>query len=89
MPLVGTAGEAGLKFLLLDDGRLFRIVMCGPREGGFELQGWETPGAYLRAQPQSEGWRLAPTAACGGIEEIHVLSILLAAEVLDAEAPLQ
>jgi hypothetical protein len=87
MPLVGTGSEAGLKYLLLDDGRLFRVVLCGPRDGGFELLGWETPGAYLKARPQPRGWSLVPTFACGGLEEIGVLSILFAAEVLVAEMP--
>jgi hypothetical protein len=89
MPLVGTGREAGLRFLLLDDGRLFRIVMRGPREGGFELLGWETPGAYLTARPVANGWTLAPTAAGGGLEDLTAISILFAAEILDAEAPLR
>ena len=40
MPLVGGGREAGLKFLLLDDGRLFRIVLSpsGSRDGGFEFR---------------------------------------------------
>jgi hypothetical protein len=89
MPLVGTGREAGLKFLLLDDGRLFRIVLRGPRESGFELLGWETPGAYLTARPAGNGWLLAPTAAGGGIEDLTAISLLFAAEILDAEEPLR
>jgi hypothetical protein len=89
MPLVGTGRETGLRFLLLDDGRLFRIVMRGPREGGFELLGWETPGAYLTARPVAGGWTLAPTAACGGLQNLTTISILFAAEILDAEEPLR
>jgi hypothetical protein len=89
MPLVGTGREAGLRFLLLDDGRLFRIVLRGPREGGFELLGWETAGAYLTARPVASGWTLAPTPAGGGLEDLTAISILFAAEILDAEEPLR
>jgi hypothetical protein len=91
MPLVGAGREAGLKFLMLDDGRLFRIVLCGPRQGGFELLGWELPGAYLAAQPVENGWTIVPTPACGGLEGLSVrtISILFAAEILDAEEPLR
>jgi len=89
MPLVGTGREAGLKFLLLDDGRLFRIVRRGPRERGFELLGWELPGAYLTAQPAWQGWRLMPTAASGGLDDLTTISVLFAAEILDADQPLR
>jgi hypothetical protein len=89
MPLVGAGREAGLKFLLLDDGRLFRVVRRGPRKAGFELLGWEMPGAYLTAQPAPEGWRLIPTAASGGLEDLTRLVVLFAAEILDAEEPLR
>ena len=89
MPLVGSGRETGLKFLLLDDGRLFRIVLVGSRDGGMELLGWETPGAYLRARPEPSGWKLIPTAACGGLTDLRAISILFAAEILDWEEPLR
>ena len=89
MPPVGTGTETGLRFLLLEDGRLFRIVLRGPRDGRYELTGWETTGAYLTARPEAEGWSLEPTSACGGLEEIRVLCLMLAAEVLDAEEALR
>jgi len=89
MPPVGTATESGLRFLLLEDGRLFRIVLRGPRNGRYELMGWETTGPYLTARPEAEGWRLEPTSACGGLDEIRVLCLMLAAEVLDAEDALR
>ena len=89
MPLVGTESEASLRFLLLEDGRLFRIVLRGPRDGRYELTGWETAGAYLTARPLAEGWSLEPTSACGGLDEIRVLCLMLAVEVLDAETALQ
>ena len=89
MPPVGTESESGLRFLLLEDGRLFRIVLRGPRDGRYELTGWETAGAYLTARPLAEGWSLEPTSACGGLDEIRVLCLMLAVEVLDAETALQ
>jgi len=89
MPLVGTDRESGLRFLLLEDRRLFRIVLRGPRDGRYELTGWETAGAYLTARPLAEGWSLEPTSACGGLDEIRVLCLMLAVEVLDAETALQ
>ena len=92
MPLVGGGREAGLKFLLLDDGRLFRIVLRlsgSPPEGGYELLGWETPGAYLRARPEPSGWKLVATAAGGGLTDLQAISILFAAEILNSEEPLR
>ena len=80
--------EAGLRFLLLGDGRLFRIVRSGAREGGFALLSWETPGAYLEARSGSGGWTLVATVAGGGLVDLPTLSILFAAEVLEAEEPL-
>jgi hypothetical protein len=88
MPLAG-AVEAGLKFLLLDDGRLFRIVRRGTRDGVFELLGWEAPGAYIEARPEATGWMLVATTAGGGLVDLTAISILLAAEILDAEEPLR
>jgi hypothetical protein len=77
-----------LYYLLLGDGRLFRIAPRSPRDGGFELQGWETPGPYWIARPRKEGWTLQPTPASGGLLEIHALLILFAAEILESEKPL-
>jgi hypothetical protein len=56
MPPVGTGSETGLRFVLLEDGRLFRIVLRGPRNGAYDLTGWETTGAYLTARPDAEEW---------------------------------
>ena len=50
-PLGGVGSRADLYYLLLRDGRLFRIGSRRAREAGFELSGWETPGAYLVARP--------------------------------------
>jgi len=86
--LDGLGVAADLYYVLLGDGRLFRIGREDPREAGFDLTGWETEGAYLVARPGSGGWRLTPTPACGGIADITVLSILFAAVILEAERSL-
>jgi hypothetical protein len=83
------AREAGTRFLLLEDGRLFRIGLRRPREGVFELSSWEAPGAYLEAHPRPGGWELSPTVAGGCLPDIRVLCVLLAAELLAAEEALQ
>lgn len=85
MPSLGAAGASGLKYMLLDDARLFRIVLCGPRDPRFELLGWETPGPYLLGRPAARGWVLVPTPAASGLVGLAPLSILFAAEILDAE----
>jgi hypothetical protein len=87
MPLVGAGAAAGLRYLLLDDGRLFRLVLCGPRDARYELMGWETPGSYITARPRPQGWSLTPNPACSGLRDIRALTLLMAAEILDAEQP--
>jgi hypothetical protein len=77
-----------LRYLLTSDGRLYRIQLCGPRDGRFELSSWETPGAYLTARPEARGWRISPDPASAGLEEIRPLLILFAAEILDSEEAL-
>ncbi len=89
MPLVGAEEIAASRFLLLDSGRLFCIRRRGPRDEGFELLGWETSGAFLTARPEPRGWTLVSNAACRGLEDIQVLSILFAAEILDADRALK
>ena len=74
-----------LYYLLLDDGRMFRIVPCGPRDNRFELMGWETSGAYLVARAEGEGWRITPTVACRGISTLDAILILFAAQILEAD----
>jgi hypothetical protein len=86
MPVGGVGSRPDLYYLLLRDGCLFRIGSRGAREAGFELSGWETPGAYLVARPGSGDWTLVPTPACGGLPDIRALSILFAAEILESEA---
>jgi len=72
--------------VLLEDARVFRIVLRGARDPRFELSGWETPGAYLVARPERDHWRISPRPACGGMSDITVLSILFAAEIVESEA---
>ena len=76
-----------LRYFLMGDGRLFRFALRGPIDCRFELSGRETPGAYLTARPQSDGWRIEASPASGGIEDLRALSVLFAAEILDAEEP--
>ena len=87
-PIDRLGGGAKVYYLLLGDGRLFRIAPGEPREGGFELSGWETPGPFLVARPRPDGWSIVPTPACSGLADIRALSILFAAEILDAEGAL-
>jgi hypothetical protein len=89
MPLVGAGEMAGPRFLLLEDGRLFRIARRGPRDDGFDLLGWETPGEYFRARPEPEGWRIEASVAGRAMTETDVLLTLFAVEILDAEEPLR
>lgn len=84
--LPGVGAERDLRYLLMEDGRLFRMTLRGPRDGRWELGGWETSGAYLIARPRPAGWRIEPTPASAGLPSIRALSILFAAEVLEAEA---
>jgi hypothetical protein len=86
--LAGSGRDADLRYLLTSDGRLYRIQLCGPRDGRFELSSWETPGAYLTARPEARGWRISPDPASAGLEEIRPLLILFAAEILDSEEAL-
>jgi hypothetical protein len=88
LALESVGQQRELRYLLMGDGRLFRIALRGPKDSRFELLGWETSGAYLTARPQAEGWRIEPNPASGGIPDIRALSLLFAAEILDSEEPL-
>ena len=72
--------------LLMRDGRLFRLLLRGPRDARFELLGWETPGPYLVVRPTDTGWSVRPEPACGGLEDLREILVLISAEVLDADA---
>lgn len=80
--------DAHLSYLLTSDGCLFRMRLCGPRDGRYELEGWEVPGAYLTARPGSRNWTISPDPASSGLREIRPLLILFAAAILDSEEPL-
>ncbi len=88
MPLVGADWPGSPRFMLLADGHLYRIALRAPRDAGFELLGWESSGAYLVASPTDEGWKIEAMPAATGIDEIRTMSLLFAAEILDAERTL-
>lgn len=63
------AGPTAPAYLLLDDGRLFRLVQRTPDDPGYELWSWEVPAPYLGATRRPDGcWRLAPTVAGAELE---------------------
>jgi len=75
--------EPNGRHVLLADGRLFRIIVRGPRNPRVELTGWEVPGPYLEALPQANGgWRLRASDAARAIADLRALTLLLAAELL-------
>jgi hypothetical protein len=75
------------RYVMLDDGRLFRIVLRGPVDARFELQGWETSGPYLLGRAGVRGWVIVPMPAAGGLTGLAGLAILFAAEILESEEP--
>jgi len=77
--------------VLAEDGRLFRVVLRGPRDPHYELAGWEGPGPYIVARPESDGaWKLEPTVAWEGMdrEEARFLTVLFVAEILERDGSL-
>jgi len=84
--LPGAAHAGGERNLVMEDGRIYRLLLCGPADARFELLGWETPGAYLAARCDSRGWKVTPQPASSGLREIRPLLVLLAAELLEAAA---
>ena len=87
--LRGAGQRRELRYFLLGDGRLFRLSSTGPAAAGYDLSGWEAPGAYLKARALDDGWQILPTPASGGIDDVLVLAVLMGAEILDAEDPLR
>jgi len=81
----GARAGDGPAWLLLEDGRLFRVCLRGPRRCRFELRGWETSGAYFEATPESRGWNIAPMVAGAELRGVTPLLMLFAAEILDAD----
>jgi len=83
---IGRLGDRReMRYVLLGDGALFRVAPAGAGEGGFDVSGYETAGPYLTARREPGGFWIAPTPACGGLEDVRVLSVLLAAEILAAD----
>ncbi|HKQ62557.1 MAG TPA: hypothetical protein VJS92_14800, partial [Candidatus Polarisedimenticolaceae bacterium] len=83
--LPGVGASSRLRHLLLDDGRLFRIVGRGARSCRFEVLGWEVSGAYVVARAEVSGWTLQPMPAASGLVDLRVIALLLAAEIREAE----
>jgi hypothetical protein len=76
------ASAPGLVSLLLGDGRLFRI---GPRVGdppGYDLAGWEVPGAYWTARLEAGCWTFSPTPAGTMLPDDDALVVLFAAQLM-------
>ena len=77
-------GETGgVYYLLLADGRLFRLAPRGTRPGGFVLTGWDTPGPYLIARPDSVGWSLETQPAGRDLEGLRTLMFLVATRIVE------
>jgi hypothetical protein len=70
----------------LADGRVFLAAPAIGQEVGYELHGWEVRGAYWIAGRQGSGWTLRPTAAGRRLRGDRVVLVLLAAELVAAEA---
>jgi hypothetical protein len=73
--------------LLLEDGRLFRIVARGLPDPRFELLSWEVEGAYLIASPTEGSWRVSRTPAGKELAAGTELLVLFGAEVLAQAHP--
>lgn len=79
---------APLRFLLLGDGRLFRMVLRDARDPRYDLLSWEVPGEYLSARAATDGWRIDFAPAGSALTDIDELLLLFGAEILDSESPL-
>jgi len=78
----------GIRYLVVADGRMFRMAPAPPRQTGFELAGWETAGAYMIARPEPSEWSIESTPAAAGMKGIGPVLILFAAEILDQDSVL-
>jgi len=77
------AGPTAPAYMLLDDGRLFRVVLREPADPRYELWSWEAPASYLAARPRPGGhWRLVPTEAGEELEGWDRILPLLVATIL-------
>ena len=78
--------EGGITYLLLGDGRLFRIIARGYRDKRLDLVSWETAGPYLSARQENSEYRIARTPAGGKLDGVDEIVVLFAAEILDRGA---
>jgi hypothetical protein len=84
---VAAADDGVARHVLLEDGRLFRLVERASKDPRFELLAWDAPGAYLVARPSGAGWAIEPEAAGGALADLRAIVVLMAMEILDAELP--
>lgn len=82
---IGLGRDAGVRHLLLDDGRLYRVVFRAIGPWPVEVHGWEVNGAYLTAGRDGKDWVFCPTVAGEAIDDLRSLTLLVAAEIFDAE----
>ncbi len=82
--LTGEAGASADAFLLMGDGRVFRVRTLATRDPRVELTGWEVPGAYLTAGAEDGGWRIERTVAGSALTGAAHLLVLFAAEIARA-----
>jgi hypothetical protein len=81
----GAEGAASGASILLDDGRLFRIVPRFHERGAcIELCGWEERAAYWTCRPSRGQLRIEPTVAGRCLPLVDGLVILFAAEILES-----
>jgi hypothetical protein len=76
------ASTPGLISLLLGDGRLFTISPRVEDPPGYDLAGWEVPGAYWTARLEQSGWLLSPTPAGAMLADDEALVVLFVAQLL-------
>jgi len=67
---------------LLGDGRLFTISPRVDDPPGYDLSGWEVPGAYWIARLEQGRWSLSPTPAGTMLPDDETLVVLFAAELM-------
>jgi hypothetical protein len=82
-PLEDEVEESAPTYLLLDDGRLFRLLLRGPEDPRYELCCWESTAPYLEARRVSAtDWSLVPTLAGRELTGWDVILPLVATTVL-------
>jgi hypothetical protein len=82
-----TSGLAGgdvhrqVRYLVAGDGRVFRIVLRGPRDARYDLVSWECPGPYLTARLDGDGWRVEVSTAGQELPSPEAVVVLFAVEL--------